>query len=106
MTFTHLACSKCDATYPKGKILNLCVCGAPLLARYDLQAAAKDMRPGHLELREKTLWRYKEVLPDENPEHRLCLGEGMTPLLETPALGRAIGLPGALVKEEDRKSVV
>ena len=100
MTFTHLACTKCDATYEKGKVFNLCVCGAPLFARYDLKAAATDMRPGHLELREKTLWRYKEVLPVENPDHKLCLGEGMTPLLETPTLGQAIGLPRALVKEE------
>ena len=100
MTFTHLACTKCDATYEKGRVWNLCVCGAPLFARYDLAAAARDMRPGHLALREKSLWRYKEVLPVENPEHRLSLGEGMTPLLETPALGRAIGLRGALVKDE------
>jgi threonine synthase len=100
MTFTHLACTRCDATYEKGQPCFLCACGAPLFARYDLAAAALDMRPGHLELRENTLWRYKEVLPVENPENRLCLGEGMTPLLETPALGRALGLPNALVKEE------
>jgi threonine synthase len=100
MSFTHLACTKCDATYEKGKVWNLCVCGAPLFARYDLKAAALEMRPGHLELREKTLWRYHEVLPVENPEHRLSLGEGMTPLLGAPALGRALGLPRTLVKEE------
>ena len=100
MSFTHLACTKCDQTYEKGEVWNLCVCGAPLFARYDLKAAAINMRPGHLELREKTLWRYKEVLPVENPDHKLCLGEGMTPLLEAPALGRALGLPRTLVKEE------
>jgi threonine synthase len=100
MSFTHLACTKCDATYEKGVRLNLCRCGAPLFARYDLKAAARDMRPGHLELREKTLWRYKEVLPVENAEHKTCLGEGMTPLIETPALGHALGLPKALVKDE------
>jgi threonine synthase len=100
MSFTHLACTKCDATYEKGKVWNLCVCGAPLFARYDLKAAALEMRPGHLELREKSLWRYNEVLPVDNPEHRLSLGEGMTPLLETPTLGQALGLPKALVKDE------
>ena len=100
MSFTHLDCTRCDAKYEKGKVWNLCVCGAPLFARYDLKAAALEMRPGHLELREKTLWRYHEVLPVENPDHRLSLGEGMTPLLETPALGKALGLPKALVKEE------
>ena len=100
MTFTHLACTKCEKTYEKGQRLNLCVCGAPLFARYNLVAAALEMRPGHLELREKSLWRYREVLPVENPEHRLGLGEGMTPLLETPTLGEAIGLPRTVVKDE------
>jgi threonine synthase len=100
MTFTHLACTRCNATYEKGKVWNLCTCGAPLFARYDLAAAALEMRPGHLELRDKTLWRYHEVLPVENPDHRLSLGEGMTPLLEAPHLGKALGLPKTLVKEE------
>ncbi|MEO8362138.1 MAG: threonine synthase [Vicinamibacteria bacterium] len=100
MAFTHLTCTKCDKTYEKGQRLTVCTCGAPLFARYDLTAAALEMRPGHLEQREKTLWRYREVLPVENPEHRLSLGEGMTPLLETPTLGKALGLPKALVKEE------
>ena len=100
MTFTHLECTKCPETYEKGQRLNLCKCGAPLFARYDLKAAALEMRPGHLELREKSLWRYREVLPVEKEEHRLTLGEGMTPLLETATLGAALGLPRTMVKEE------
>lgn len=100
MTFTHLACTKCDKTFEKGRVWNLCACGAPLFARYDLKAAAREMRPGHLALREKTLWRYREVLPVEREEDRLNLGEGFTPLLETPRLGATLGLPKLLVKEE------
>ena len=74
---------------PGGPVLNLSEAGAPLFARYDLEKAAKNMRPGHLALREPTLWRYDEVLPVENPDHRISLGEGFTPLLTAPRLGAA-----------------
>lgn len=100
MALTHLDCTKCDRQYPAGQLLNLCECGGPLFARYDLERAAKEMRPGHLALREPTLWRYVEVLPVEAPEHRLSLGEGFTPLLPTPRLAAAVGLPRLFVKDE------
>ena len=55
--------------------------------------AARDMRPGHLALRSPGLWRYREVLPVDNPEERLMLGEGFTPSFpssgsETPSAFR------------------
>lgn len=100
MPLTHLDCTKCDRQFPPGQVLNLCPCGAPLFARYDLERAAKNMRPGHLALREPTLWRYHDVLPVANPEHRLSLGEGFTPLLATPRLGACVGLPRLFVKDE------
>ena len=100
MPLTHLDCSKCDKRYEPGRVLNLCTCGAPLLARYDLERAAKDMRPGHLALREPTMWRYREVLPVEDPEHRVSLGEGFTPLLPAARLGAAVGLPRLYIKDE------
>jgi threonine synthase len=100
MPLTHLDCSRCERRYEGGSILNLCACGAPLFARYDLERAAKDMRPGHLALREPTLWRYKEVLPVEDPDDRITLGEGFTPLLPAPRLGERLGLPRVFVKDE------
>jgi len=60
---THLECTRCGKRFAPGAILNLCDCGGPLFARYDLERAAKNMRPGHLALREPTLWRYDDVLP-------------------------------------------
>ena len=100
MPLTHLDCTKCDRRHDARKVAHLCDCGAPLFARYDLEAAARDMRPGHLELREPTLWRYAEVLPVESPEDRVTLGEGFTPLLAAPRLGARLGLPRLLIKEE------
>jgi threonine synthase len=97
---THLDCTRCDRRYPPGQLLNLCECGGPLFARYDLERAAHDMRPGHLALRAPNLWRYREVLPVEGPDDRISLGEGFTPLLSAPQLGAAVGLPRLFVKDE------
>jgi len=97
---THLDCSKCDRRYEPGLVLHLCECGAPLFARYDLEHAAKEMRPGRLALREPTLWRYLEVLPVADPAARVSLGEGFTPLLSAPRLGSRLGLPRLIIKDE------
>jgi threonine synthase len=97
---THLECTRCARQYPPGQILNLCECGGPLFARYDLERAAKNMRPGHLALREPTLWRYDDVLPVESPDHRVSLGEGFTPLLPARRLGALRGLPRLFIKDE------
>ena len=100
MPLTHLECSRCQRQYPAGEIHSLCECGGPLFARYDLDRAAKNMRPGHLALREPTLWRYDDVLPVDNPDYRISLGEGFTPLLTARRLGSAIGIPRLSIKDE------
>jgi threonine synthase len=97
---THLACTRCERTFDPGTLVNLCPCGAPLFARYDLEVAAKEMRPGHLSLREPTLWRYREVLPLDDPTSCTSLGEGFTPLLAAPRLGALLGLPKLWIKDE------
>jgi threonine synthase len=97
---THLECTRCQRQYPAGEIHTLCECGGPLFARYDLDKAAKNMRPGHLALREATLWRYDDVLPVDNPDYRISLGEGFTPLLTARRLGSSIGIPRLSIKDE------
>jgi threonine synthase len=97
---THLECTKTGTRYEPGRIMNLSEVGAPLFARYDLERAAKEMRPGHLALREPTLWRYRDVLPLDDPEDRVSLGEGFTPLLQAENLGERLGLPQLFVKDE------
>jgi threonine synthase len=100
LPLTHLECTRCGKRHAAGDVLNLCECGGPLYARYDLEHAAKDMRPGHLALREPTLWRYREVLPVEDPDDRVSLGEGFTPLLPAPRLAAVVGLPKLFIKDE------
>jgi threonine synthase len=100
MPVTHLDCTRCSRRHSPGAVLNLCECGGPLFVRYDLERAAKDLRPGHLALREPTMWRYKDVLPVEDPDDRVSLGEGFTPLLPAERLGDLLGLHRVLIKDE------
>jgi len=98
---THLECSRCGRTYDAGRLWNLCPeCGKPLLARYDLPAAARALSPSDLACRESNLWRYRELLPVRDPAHRLTLGEGWTPLAHATRLGAEVGLDRLYIKDE------
>jgi len=97
-TLTHLECGACGARHDADVLQNLCTaCGKPLLARYDLEKAARTLRTGG---REASLWRYREVLPVRDDAHVLRLGEGWTPLLHVARLGAEIGCPKLYVKDE------
>ena len=74
----------------------------PLLARYDLAAAAAAVTPEQLAARPPDLWRYQGLLPVGSRPAVVSLGEGLTPLLALPRLGAALGLPGLMVKDEGR----
>ena len=78
---------------------HLCDCGAPLLARYDLQALRGWSRDSLVD-REPTLWRYRELLPLFPGESEVTLGEGFTPLIHAARLGRELGLSRLHVKDE------
>jgi threonine synthase len=97
---TDLACSRCDERYDADQLQGLCQCGGPLLARYDLAVVQATVDPAAIAARPPDLWRYAELLPVRSAEHRVSLGEGMTPLQPLPRLGAAYGVPGLLVKDE------
>jgi threonine synthase len=96
----HLECPRCGSVHDKNALAQLCHCGSPLLARYDLDEAQKHIKPAVLKDRAPTLWRYHELLPVQDAEHITSFGEGMTPLIPLPTLGRAVGIPHLLVKDE------
>jgi threonine synthase len=100
MNVTHLYCSACAKEYAPNQLLNLCSCGKPLLAAYDLKAAAKSLTKESLKSRRGDLWRYEEVLPLLNRANRLCLGEGHTPLHKAEKLGAKYGVKNLYIKDE------
>jgi threonine synthase len=98
---SHLECSRCGKVYDADRPQNLCdACGAPLLARYDLEALTRDHSFADMTSRAPTLWRYRELLPVRTAEHVTSLGEGMTPLLDAPRLGARLDLPHLAIKDE------
>ena len=99
--FSHLECSvPCGAErYDPRRRQHLCSCGAPLLARYDLERARAWSRDS-LADREPNMWRYRELMPLFDGETPVTLGEGFTPLLHARRLGRRVGLERLFIKDE------
>jgi threonine synthase len=99
MNVTHLECSLCKKKFEAGKAHNLCDCGGPLLVRYDLDKARRTWSRDQLAGAPKTMWRYAPMLP-ARADSVVSLGEGMTPLIRTPRLGRRVGADALWVKDE------
>src|SRR5262249_39518 len=78
---------------------HLCSCGAPLLARYDLDKARAWSRDS-LAGREPTMWRYREMLPIFAGEEPVTLGEGFTPLVRARSPRARLGLDSLYIKDE------
>jgi threonine synthase len=96
--FDHLECSACFQPYSPTTLVNLCSCGAPVLARYRLEEAADALDRDCLE--GSTLWRYHAMLPVQSSAGVVSLGEGMTPLLRADRLGAQLGLKHLYIKDE------
>ena len=70
--------------------------------RYDLSRIARDVDRDALVRGPSSLWRYADLLPIDEPEHAVTLGEGWTPVLPLPRLGEGLGCPRLWAKDEGR----
>ncbi|HEY6305945.1 MAG TPA: threonine synthase [Candidatus Angelobacter sp.] len=76
---SHLECSKCGQRLSAAEPQTVCPKdGGSLYVRYDLAALKGKFTPNSLRGRPATMWRYREVLPGNEP---VTLGEGFTPML-------------------------
>ncbi|MBX9579241.1 MAG: threonine synthase [Gemmataceae bacterium] len=98
---THLEGAIDGAVIPFGGLVNTHA-GRPVVVRYDLPGIREAVSPADVARRQPTLWRYRELLPLPAEVEPVSLGEGMTPLLECPRLGRQLGLDRLLVKDESQ----
>ena len=101
-TLMHLEGSLSGAIYEADRLQGLDPVDArPLLARYDLASAARTLTKAAMATRRTGgMWRWSELLPVRDAAHRRYLGEGATPLLPAPRLGRELGVPRLYVKAE------
>lgn len=97
---SHLECPKDGRQFDASVPQRLCACGSPLLARYDLEQAARELSRDALDSEPASLWRYHALLPVSSPDGVVTLGEGMTPIIDLPAYGASIGVPGLVAKDE------
>ena len=87
MFLKRLECSACGREHEWSRLQNLCgSCNKPLFAIVDLAAASRTMTRETLLARQKSLWRYREVLPLPPDVEPVSLGEGGTPLLRESRL--------------------
>lgn len=101
MNVTHLECTACSLEHEARRLHNLCMrCSKPLFVRYDLKRAARTLTRAALATRRADMWRYREVLPVDNDDHIVTLGEGWTPLVHARRLGDRLGLRQLYLKDE------
>jgi len=96
--FAHLACTKCGRLYERDSRFGVCPaagCGGPLFARYHDRALDRERAA-----RPRTIWRWREMMPVEEPEHVVSLGEGATPLLPARRLGAGENFSDLWIKDE------
>jgi threonine synthase len=94
---TALRCIECGHEHPLEYVLECAACRGLLELVYDEEALR---RAGPAIFTGDGLWRYAPVLPIADPAHRVTLGEGQSPLLDCPALGRRLGVRRLQVKFE------
>src|SRR5215471_19812261 len=93
MFLKRLECSACGLEHEWSRLQNLGrSCNRPLLAMLDLAAASRTMMREALPTRDKSLWRYREVLPLPSDVEPVSLGEGGTPLLRAERVGNDVEL--------------
>jgi threonine synthase len=98
---SHLEGAIDGARLPFGRLANLHN-GRPIWVRYHLDKIRDAVNPEIIAKRPPSLWRYRELLPLPLDVEPVSLGEGMTPLLPCPRLGKHLGLANLLVKDESQ----
>jgi len=95
MSFDRLECTACGLRHDWRRLQNLCTaCGKPLFAFYDLAAVRKldRLKRSSLQGREKSIWRFRELLPLPENVEPVSLGEGGTPLLRAIKFSEELGV--------------
>jgi len=101
----ELKCVLCGASYAPGEVEYTCpACGldGTLDVLYDYKEAARTMTKESLSGRERSLWRYEEILPIVDKGSIPHLAVGWTPLYECPAVAEEYGVREFRVKDDGR----
>ena len=96
-----LLCRACGATFPLAAQHACFECFGPLEIQYDDEAIARVTR-AQIEAGPNNIWRYAALLPTgQDPDTRVTLNPGCTPLIRADALASAVGIRAPLWVKDD-----
>ena len=95
---TGLTCYLCGATYPAEALWVCGECLGPLEVSYDYEAVRGAVSRSLIESRPHSLWRYRELLPVEEP--KTGFHSGFTPLIRATRLARELGIDELYIKDD------
>jgi threonine synthase len=98
---SHLESAIDGTVIPFGKLANMHN-GRPIWVRYHLDKIRAAVTAAEIAKRPPNLWRYRELLPLPLDIEPVTLGEGMTPLLPCPRLGKQLELTQLYMKDESQ----
>jgi threonine synthase len=94
-----LVCPVCGAIFDPQLPQTFCTgCASPILAQYDLSLIQLERQ--QVSRCARGIWRWHELLPVDDVQHFLTLGEGDTPLLPADNLARKLGVSNLFIKDE------
>ncbi len=93
-----LRCRECGREYAVEPIHVCEYCFGPLEVIYDYDEIKRSVSRSKIEQGPKSLWRYLDLLPVENPT--VGLSAGFTPLKKAENLGKLLGLKNLYIKDD------
>ncbi len=94
-------CVRCGKTYAAVPDLTICECGGILDITYDYEYIKSRLTKEVLANRpERSMWRYRELLPIQEDTAPTPLRVGWSPLYEEPRLAETLGLGRLFVKDD------
>jgi threonine synthase len=93
-----LTCHLCGAMYPPKALWVCSDCLGPLEVSYDYGAVRSVLTRALIESRPRSLWRYRELLPIEEP--KTGFDSGFTPLVRATRLAAALGIEELYIKDD------
>ena len=100
MSFAYaLACRECGREYGLEPIFSCDFCFGPLEVSYDYDLIKDTMNVASIEAGPPTIWRYSPLLPVD-PQYKVDIGTGYTPLIRADRLARAIGIDTLWIKND------
>lgn len=100
MNSKHLHCTSCGKDFPLKALYKCPNCGGILDISYNLDFIKKNSKEQLAKQSATDIWFYRDLLPIENKDSIVTLGEGGTKCISSRILGRKLGINNIYIKNE------